>query len=227
MFTNTVTGMEGSILDLIVFIVINSITPGPNNLMLLHGGIKKGFFGCQAHVWGITFGVGTMVWLSYWGMAAVVVDYPTVMFIILILGTAYLLWLTYQMAISDFGAVVNEAIQLEASSNAEAKIKQQFGELPLTFWQAALFQWLNPKTWTMTVMLPRIAVIQPTDESYSAWLINWPLILVSMAVGLLSITVWAAGGAWLRAVAHKPKTMKAIHLTIVLMVIYCALALWM
>lgn len=92
-----------------------------------------------------------MTWLSYWGMAAIIVDHPTLMLGIKVLGTVYLLWLTYQMAISDFSAMVTEALKLEASENADAKIKKKFGELLLTFWQAALFQWLNPKTWAMTV----------------------------------------------------------------------------
>ncbi|WP_019672514.1 LysE family translocator [Psychrobacter lutiphocae] len=227
MLTNMMTGLEGSIFALAVFILINSITPGPNNLMLLHGGIKKGLWGCRGHLLGITFGAGVMTWLSYWGMAAIVVDHPTLMLGIKILGTLYLLWLTYQMAMSDFSAMVTEALKLESSEDADAKIKKKFGELPLTFWQAALFQWLNPKTWTMTVMLPSIALIHTADIGAKyAGLANWPLIILCMLVSLLSIAVWAAGGQWLRRLVHNPKLMKLIHIIIVAMTLYCAVALW-
>lgn len=104
---------EGSITALAIFMLVNSITPGPNNLMLLHGSIKRGFWACRWHMLGITLGVTVMLWLSYWGMAALVVSFPSIMLIIKILGTLYLLWLTYQMAKTDFTAVVNEALQYE------------------------------------------------------------------------------------------------------------------
>ncbi|WP_367105965.1 LysE family translocator [uncultured Psychrobacter sp.] len=81
----------GSITALAVFMFVNSITPGPNNLMLLHGSIKRGFWACRFHMLGICVGVTVMLWLSYWGMAALVVSFPSIMLIIKILGTLYLL----------------------------------------------------------------------------------------------------------------------------------------
>ncbi|MGP5211577.1 LysE family transporter [Psychrobacter alimentarius] len=60
-------GLEGSITALAIFLFINSITPGPNNLMLLHGSIKRGFWACRWHMLGITTGVAVMLGLSYWG----------------------------------------------------------------------------------------------------------------------------------------------------------------
>lgn len=69
-------GFEGSVMALAIFMLVNSITPGPNNLMLLHGGIKCGFRQCRWHMLGITVGVTIMLWLSYWGVAALVVEYP-------------------------------------------------------------------------------------------------------------------------------------------------------
>src|SRR5699024_6731134 len=109
---------EGSITALVLFMLVNSVTPGPNNLMLLHGSIKRGFWACRWHMLGITIGVTIMLWLSYWGMAALVVSFPVLMLTIKLLGTLYLLWLTYQMAKSDFTVIVHEALQREQSGKA-------------------------------------------------------------------------------------------------------------
>ncbi len=104
---------EGSIMALAIFMLVNSITPGPNNLMLLHGSIKGGFWVCRWHMLGITIGVTIMLWLSYLGMAALVISFPAVILIIKALGTLYLLWLTYQMAKTDFTAIINAALVQE------------------------------------------------------------------------------------------------------------------
>lgn len=216
---------EGSITALALFMLVNSVTPGPNNLMLLHGSIKRGFWACRWHMLGITIGVTIMLWLSYWGMAALVVSFPVLMLTIKLLGTLYLLWLTYQMAKSDFTVIVHEALQREQSGKAseETEVKQRFGELPLSFWQAVLFQWLNPKAWTMTVVAPSLAMF----HAGKPWLDNYSLLALTAVVNLVSISFWAAGGHWLRKLVHLPRVMRIIHALIVLMTLYCALTLWL
>lgn len=216
---------EGSITALVLFMLVNSITPGPNNLMLLHGSIKRGFWACRWHMLGITIGVTIMLWLSYWGMAALVVSFPVLMLTIKLLGTLYLLWLTYQMAKSDFTVIVHEALQREQSGKAsgETEVKQRFGELPLSFWQAVLFQWLNPKAWTMTVVAPSLAMF----HAGKPWLDNYSLLALTAVVNLVSISFWAAGGHWLRKLVHLPRVMRVIHALIVIMTLYCALTLWL
>ncbi|MGP5631993.1 LysE family translocator [Psychrobacter celer] len=218
--TGVAVSFEGSIMALAMFMLANSITPGPNNLMLLHGGIKRGFWQCRWHMLGITTGVTIMLWLSYWGMAALVVGYPALMLTIKTLGTLYLLWLTYQMAKSDFTAIIQEALQREQSG--ATNVKQRFGELPFNFWQAVLFQWLNPKAWTMTVVAPSIAMFHTSKP----WLDNYSLLALCAAVNIVSISFWAAGGHWLRKLVHLPSVMRVIHAVIVIMTLYCALTIW-
>ncbi len=216
----------GSITALAVFMFVNSITPGPNNLMLLHGSIKRGFWACRFHMLGICVGVTVMLWLSYWGMAALVVSFPAIMLIIKILGTLYLLWLTYQMAKTDFVAVVNDALkheQYKQANTAVIEAKKRFGELPLSFGQALLFQWLNPKAWTMTVVAPSLAMF----HAGRPWLDNYSLLAMCALINILSISCWAAGGHWLRKLVHLPRMMKVIHAVIVLMTLYCAITLWL
>lgn len=218
--TGVAVSFEGSIMALAMFMLANSITPGPNNLMLLHGGIKRGFWQCRWHMLGITTGVTIMLWLSYWGMAALVVGYPVLMLTIKTLGTLYLLWLTYQMAKSDFTAIIQEALQQEQSGTTG--VKQRFGELPFNFWQAVLFQWLNPKAWTMTVVAPSIAMFHTSQP----WLDNYLLLALCAMVNIVSISFWAAGGHWLRKLVYLPRIMRVIHAVIVIMTLYCALTIW-
>ncbi|WP_296404558.1 LysE family translocator [Psychrobacter sp.] len=220
--------IEGNVSALAVFMIINSITPGPNNLMLLQGGLKRGYWGCRWHMLGISFGVVIMLWLSYWGMASFVVEHPTLMQIIKIVGTGYLLWLAYHMAKSDFAQIVTLAFE---SKSLNVGNKQRFGELPLSFWEAVLFQWLNPKAWTMTVVAPTLAIL--TSNLFAAQLgqfkfglNNWPLLIMCMAINLICISFWSAGGQQLRRLVTKPLTMRYVHAFIVLMVVYCAVTLW-
>ncbi|MER2164964.1 MAG: LysE family translocator [Psychrobacter alimentarius] len=217
-------GLEGSITALAIFLLINSITPGPNNLMLLHGSIKCGFWACRWHMLGITTGVAVMLGLSSWGMATLVVGFPAIMLTIKALGTLYLLWLTYHMAKTDFTAVVNKALQQElASKTSGATIaKNRVGDLPLSFGQALLFQWLNPKAWTMTMVAPSLAMFHTS----SSWLDNQLLLIMCAIINILSISCWAAGGHWLRQLVHLPRVMRVIHTLIVLMTLYCAVMLW-
>ena len=223
------TSFEGSITALALFMLVNSVTPGPNNLMLLHGGIKRGFWPCRWHMLGITVGVTIMLWLSYWGMAALIISFPAVMLSIKILGTLYLLWLTYQMAKTDFIAVVNDALKHEheqkhnQTNEVVIEVKKRFGELPLSFGQALLFQWLNPKAWTMTVVAPSLAMF----HAGKPWLDNYALLAMCAIINLLSISCWAAGGHWLRKLVHLPRVMRVIHALIVLMTLYCAVTLWL
>lgn len=226
---NSMPSFEGSVAALAIFMLVNSITPGPNNLMLLHAGIKRGFWACRWHMLGITAGVLIMLWLSYWGMAALVVSYPAVMLIIKILGTLYLLWLTYQMAKSDFSAIVNEALNYEKERQqaggylGKNEVKKSFGELPLTFMQALLFQWLNPKAWTMTMVAPSLAMF----HAGRSWLDNYLLLALCALINILSISCWTAGGHWLRRLVYLPRVMRVIHGLIVLMTLYCALTIWL
>lgn len=216
--------LTGSLTALAVFMTINSITPGPNNLMLLHGSIKRGFWHCRWHILGISAGVLVMLALSYWGMAALIVRMPALMLVVKVLGTLYLLWLTYQMAKSDFVAIVSTALAQERQGHTP--VQKGFGELPLNLWQAAAFQWLNPKAWTMTMVAPSIAMVQ-VNQADGFPLATVLLLLLCALINIACISCWAAGGHWLRRLIHFPRLIQGIHALIVLMTLYCALALWL
>lgn len=206
--------MQGSLFALSIFILVSSITPGPNNLMLLHGGIHKGFVACVPHIFGISSGMVVMIVCSYWGMAKLVTQWPLAMTMIKMGGTGYLLWLAWVMGRE--GVVPTQ----QQTENVTHKTAWQ---LPLTYWQAMLFQWINPKAWMMVVMLPSLAIMAGDNMALS----NSPIYLLSFLINICCITVWAVGGNGLRHFLHRRKTMRLVHIMIVLMTIYCALAIWL
>ncbi|MBV7434988.1 LysE family translocator [Cardiobacteriaceae bacterium TAE3-ERU3] len=198
---------------LVVFIVINSITPGPNNLMLLQGGLRKGYRGCIMHIIGIEVGTVSMIVCSYAGMGALFHTLPAAFLLMKGLGCAYLLWLTWHIWQTGLGIKEDESVC--ASENKWLP--------PLSLWQAAVFQWLNPKVLLQTVLLPGYVLI----PSATPWLDNWPVIAVYVPLNFLCVSVWAAGGQSLRRLLNRPRALVGVHYAVVLGLLYCAVALWL
>lgn len=113
------------------FALVSSITPGPNNLMLMASGANFGFRRTVPHMLGIGLGFGLMIVLVGLGLVRVFDAFPVAHLILTILGVCYLLWLAWKIA------------------HAAAPYAARVGVRPFTFLQAALFQWVNPKAWQM------------------------------------------------------------------------------
>ncbi len=210
--------------NFILFIAINSVTPGPNNLMLLHGGLKAGFRACYPHLFGISAGLVVMLAFSYLGMATIVTRLPVAMTGLKIVGTSYLLWLAWHMWID--GIVPDDkALTSEQQITKKGRFKHYFRRwtLPLNVWQAALFQWVNPKAWLMVAVAPGIYLIVGERPLID----NLPLCALAFIINLCSIAVWAAGGHSLQRLLHKQRLMHVIHIVIVLMTVYCGVSLWL
>tara|TARA_B110000208_G_scaffold127470_1_gene155093 strand:- start:764 stop:1354 length:591 start_codon:yes stop_codon:yes gene_type:complete len=120
-------------LGLLTFTFATSITPGPNNLMLLASGLNHGVKRSLPHYFGISLGFMLMVVLIGLGFGALFVEFPEIFLTIKILGVSYLLFLAWKIANAG-----------RLSANSELK-------KPLSFFQAAAFQWVNPKAWIMAI----------------------------------------------------------------------------
>lgn len=204
--------MQNELLTLAIFIVISSITPGPNNLMLLHGSLHRGFRACYGHLLGISTGLIVMAFFSYWGMAALVIQQPTLILLLKTTGTFYLLWLGWVMWREG---IIPEHMTLAPNQHSG-------WTLPLNFWQAAIFQWANPKAWLMVVMMPSLALLVGNSPLVD----NAPLYPLIFILNLACISLWAAGGNALRRLLHHKKTMQTLHTVIVLATLYCAVTIW-
>jgi len=153
-----------------------TVTPGPNNLMLTASGVNFGYWRTLPHITGIFIGFFTLNLLVAAGIGAVLLAVPQLHWALKIAGSIYLLWLGWNIA--------------TAGGLGKADGKAQ----PMRWWQAALFQMINPKAWAMGVT--GIAAFSLTGDDY------WPSALAVAGMFALvsypSCSLWALLGTQLR-----------------------------
>jgi threonine/homoserine/homoserine lactone efflux protein len=189
---------------LMSFAFVSSITPGPNNIMLTSSGIWFGFRRSIPHMLGITFGFGVLLAICAAGIGTLVMAVPAMQMVLKSAGSAYLLYLAWQMRAMRFERDLTQTHQ------------------PLGFMGAAAFQFCNPKAWIMAItggaaFLPPLAPAALAIAVYC---------LVFCAVNLPCISLWAGAGALLRRYLANPLWRKVFSGVMVLLTVYSALAVW-
>jgi threonine/homoserine/homoserine lactone efflux protein len=191
-------------LALVVFAFVMSVTPGPNNVMLLASGVNYGFRRSIPHMLGITIGFSFMIVVVGIGLGQVFERFPMTYDIMRYGGGAYMLWLAWRIANS--GPV------------GEGKTAGS----PMTLLQAALFQWVNPKAWVITISA--IATYTPGNGSL------WPVLLVALVCGVVNfptIGMWAMFGTLLRNLLTQPTFLRIFNISMaVLLVLSLAPLVW-
>lgn len=172
---------------LIGFAFVSSITPGPNNMMLMASGTNFGIRQTVPHMLGVALGFGLMVGLVGIGLMGLFDLWPLSHTIIKWAGVAYLVWLAVKIARSG---------PLEEGS-AKAR--------PFTFVQAAAFQWVNPKAWTMA--LGAIAAFAPQRDLAGVGLVA----LVFTLVNFPSVSTWAMLGHGLGGWLQDPRQLRLFN----------------
>lgn len=175
---------------LTTFAFVSAATPGPNNLMLMASGTNFGFARTGPHMLGVILGFTLMVLLVGLGLGAVFAAVPGAMLVLKIVSTVYLLYLAWRIA---------------ASPPPELDERGSGGR-PMTFLEAAAFQWVNPKGWTMA--LTAAAVYVPGRERALGAVV---VALVFLVVNVPAATIWAAAGVQLRRLLHRPKAYRAFN----------------
>jgi threonine/homoserine/homoserine lactone efflux protein len=184
------------LLALVLFVLVASITPGPNNMMLLSSGVTFGFARTIPHILGISAGCVVMVLALGWSMAGIVRHMPVLYSALHILSAIYLCWLAWRIATSVGPGDVAKSGR------------------PLRFIDAAGFQWVNPKAWAMVLG----AVSSFARPGHLA--LDVPLIaLVLFLVGLPSICLWAGSGLVLKRVLRNPATLRAFNIGMALLLV--------
>jgi threonine/homoserine/homoserine lactone efflux protein len=176
-------------LALAAYAFVTSVTPGPNNIMLLASGVNFGFRRTLPHMLGIALGHAFMVFVVGMGLVGVFISYPPARTALTVISIAYMLWLAWKIA--------HAAPPDGASSKAR----------PLTFLQAAAFQWVNPKAWIMS--LGAVTLYAPGQE----WLAVAWVALVFVMVNFPSVSIWAMAGVGLRRVLQRPPLLRAFNYT--------------
>ena len=174
---------------LVAFAFVTSITPGPNNLMLMASGANFGLRLTVPHALGVALGFVAMAILVGVGLIGLFDAFPVAYTVLKVLSVAYLLYLAWRIA------------------NADAPEGPAGAGRPMTFLQAAAFQWVNPKAWAMA--LTAITVHAP-DQSFLAMAL---VAGIFGAVNLPSVGVWAWMGVQMRRFLTAPARLRAFNLT--------------
>lgn len=170
-----------TILAFLGFAFASSVTPGPNNMMLVASGVNFGLKRTLWHVAGINVGFPVMLLLSGLGLGQVFARYPAIYTAMKVVGIAYMFWLVWKIANAG---PVNEGRQRAT---------------PMTFAQAAAFQWVNPKAWAMVV---GAIAAYTVPENYILSLVT--ITLLYALTGTPGSLVWAAFGSAMRNFLKDP-----------------------
>lgn len=193
------------LLALIGFAFVSSITPGPNNLMLMASGANFGFRRTIWHMLGISLGHSFMVTMVGLGLGQLFETYPAARFALQIVSSAYLLYLAWKIA---------NAAPPDASGKARGK--------PFTFLQAAAFQWVNPKAWYMAIY----AVTNYTPDGIPV--LTGALIVAGVfaLTNLPSITVWVTVGTQVKRLLSRPRLLRLFNWTMAMLLVLTLIPVW-
>jgi len=190
-----------TLLALLAYAFVTSITPGPNNLMLLTSGVNFGFTRTIPHMLGIGIGFVVLLLAVGLGLGAVLTAFPALHTALKVAGGAYLLYLSWKIAIAR-----------SFDDGGEARTR------PMTFLEAAAFQWVNPKAWVMAVTAMAV-YSNPATPILSVLLIG----VIFGVVNLPSVSTWAGFGMALRGFLSDPVRLKWFNIA---MGILLAATLW-
>ena len=169
-------------IGLISYYFVMYVTPGPNNAMVLTSGLKFGFFKTIPHISGITIGHIIQLILVCFGLGKIFQMFPEIQTFLKLICAAYLLYLGYKI-VGSF-----------------SKIKEDDSR-PLKFHEAALFQIVNPKAWTISSMAASGFLPKDGNLIFSIVFIA----TVALIICPLSISPWAAFGAAIRNLVKNNK----------------------
>lgn len=181
---------HAALLALSAFALVSSITPGPNNLMLMSSGANFGLRRTVPHALGVGIGFTLMIVLVGVGLMGLFDLFPVLNTVLKIASVAYLLWLAWKIA----------------HAGAPGEGGGSSGK-PMTFIQAALFQWVNPKAWSMA--LSAVALYAP-DRGLGTVLL---LAGVFGVINLPSTSLWAVMGQALRGWLSSPTRLRVFNWT--------------
>ncbi len=185
------------LLAFIAFAFVTSVTPGPNNMMLLASGVNFGLRRSLPHMFGISLGFMLLVASVGLGLGQLFEQVPLLYNVLRYLGAAYLLYLAWKIANS--GAP-------DSQSNTAGK--------PFSFLQAAAFQWVNPKAWIMAI--GAITTYTPQEN----FVVNVLLIAALFAlVNCPSVGLWTVAGSLLRNWLSNARALRIFNISMAVLLV--------
>ena len=175
-------------------------TPGPNNAMLTASGMKFGFGRTLPHLIGISVGHILQIGLTCFGLANIFLIYPQVQFYMKILCFLYLIYLSWKM-IGSFSSIQKETGR------------------PLKFYEASLFQFINPKAWSIAITVA--SGFFPTEENIFIGVVF--VTITAAVINLPTCSLWALFGSGLRKFVNNEKIKKLIEYLLAVLLILTGL----
>lgn len=186
------------LLALAGFSLVSSITPGPNNLMLLASGVNYGFVRTIPHMLGIGAGFAMLLLAVGFGLGQLLVHAPLAYTTLKFAGGAYLLYLAWRIAVSG---------PVEAGQGAGSG-------RPMLFVEAAAFQWVNPKAWVMAVTAMTLYT-NADNHTFSVLIV----VAVFTIINVPCVSVWCGMGTGLRGFLSDVKRLRIFNVTMALLLV--------
>ena len=196
---------SGQVINFLLFAVVAASTPGPSNLILTSTGANVGLLRGLPCLGGVVIGMGLMMFLVAFGLGNVVLASPGLILILKWGGIAFLLWLSWKIA---------------TAGRSDATTEKQ----PLGFWGAAAFQWINPKSWLVSVSAVSV-YLHPAAGTVFTQAMGLGLLFILAA--LPSCFIWLAFGASLQRFLSTKRTARIFNVTMgVLLAAAVLLFIW-
>jgi threonine/homoserine/homoserine lactone efflux protein len=183
---------------LVGFAFVTSVTPGPNNMMLLASGVNHGFRQTIPHMLGISIGFGGMIVAVGLGIGQIFTLYPQTYLALKMISIIYLLWLAWKIATSR-----------PLSNDGADGVGQ-----PMSFLGACAFQWVNPKAWTMALGAISAYTVA-SDYTKSLVIVG----LVFTVVNLPTVSLWTLFGTVLRRWLTDPTKVRIFNIAMALLLV--------
>ncbi|MBG76939.1 MAG: Cysteine/O-acetylserine efflux protein [Alphaproteobacteria bacterium MarineAlpha5_Bin12] len=187
---------------LVGYYIVMYITPGPNNTMLTVSGIKFGFIRTIPHLFGIPTGHAIQLTLVCLGLGTIFETYPEVQEILKWIGSGYLLYLAWRML-------------------GSLKVGNQDTSSPLKFYEAIIFQFVNPKAWV--ICITAVSLFFPSQENFIISIFF--LVLISSFTNFPCISCWAIFGTGIKRFLKNQRIKLAVEWLMAILLLLTAISI--
>tara|TARA_B100001057_G_scaffold32470_1_gene29465 strand:+ start:364 stop:981 length:618 start_codon:yes stop_codon:yes gene_type:complete len=166
-------------IPLLILCIVQSGTPGPNNIMLTASGKNFGYLKSIPHMLGVVIGFLSLIVVFGLGLTVIFSKYPLIQFVLRILGSIYLLYLSYR---------------IYSSVNTEDLSKSK----PITFMESSLFQYVNPKGVMMAITTISIYTDHINFKFISSFSEGMIYILIAFTISnIIAVITWTSVGVFI------------------------------
>lgn len=187
------------LISIATFTLTTTLTPGPNNIMLMSSGLTFGYKNTVPHMIGVILGFSLMVILVGLGIGIVFEQFSIVLSLLKIIGIIYLIWMSYKIA--------TNTNRYEIDENGASK--------PFSFFQAAIFQWVNPKAWI--VLITAVSIFTTANDNSLV-----PIFIIAFLyflAGIVACNLWTLGGVMLKKLLRNNYAIKTFNISMAVLLI--------